>query len=44
MTVRGARPEDRQKVPPFMGDSRAFPVDASAPETMKDLPDKRAGT
>ena len=27
-----------------MGDSRAFPVDASALETMKDLPDKRAGT
>ena len=27
-----------------MGDSYASPVVASTPETMKDLPDKRAGT
>ena len=42
--VREDGPEDRPEARTAMGDSRAYPVDAVTPETMKDLPAKRAGT
>ena len=42
--VREDGPEDRPEARTAMGDSRAYPVDAVTPETMKDLPARWAGT
>ena len=40
----GARSEDRPEARAGTGDSRAYPVDAVTPETMKDLPARWADT
>lgn len=42
--VREDRPEDRPEARAGTGDSRAYPVDAVTPETMKDLPARWADT
>ena len=48
MTDHGDRPAegpaDRLEAPEVTGDSRAYWVDAVTTETMKDLPDRWAGT